>query len=191
MLELWKSLGGIPFLILPTEISNSQNDLINIIKTCDGIIIPGGLRILEFDKFIAKYSIDNDVPVLGICLGMQILACTDCENEIIIDKICEDLENTYHKSEDEFVHKVKIDKNSYLYNIVGSEKFLVNSRHRCKILKTNKFDVVGISCDDGIIEAIERKDKKFAIGVQWHPEMIFDKSLESRKLFENFIKKCE
>ena len=41
--------------------------------------------------------------------------------------------------------------------------------------------------EDGVIEAIERKDRKFAIGVQWHPEMIFDDSIEARKLFESFI----
>ena len=45
--------------------------------------------------------------------------------------------------------------------------------------------------DDGIIEAIERKDKKFAIGVQWHPEMIFNETDESKRLFEKLIKACK
>ena len=45
--------------------------------------------------------------------------------------------------------------------------------------------------EDGIIEAIERKDKKFAIGVQWHPEMIYNESEESQRLFKSFIKACD
>ena len=144
-------------------------------------------KIYCYDKFIAKYAIDNDIPVLGICLGMQTLAAIDCKEKVVerIDK--ED--NGGHKKQDKFVHNVKISKDSFLYEIVGKEEFLVNSRHRCNVLKTNKFDIIGYS-EDGIIEAIERKDRKFAIGVQWHPEMIYNDSIESRKLFDKFIKSC-
>lgn len=46
---------------------------------CNGIVMPGGCKIYYYDKFIAKYAIENDIPVLGICLGMQILASVDCE----------------------------------------------------------------------------------------------------------------
>ena len=45
--------------------------------------------------------------------------------------------------------------------------------------------------EDGIIEAIERKDKKFAIGVQWHPEMIFNESEEAKKIFKELIDKSK
>ena len=152
---------------------------------CDGIIIPGGCKIYCYDKFIANYAIDNDIPVLGICLGMQILGAIDSEEQVV-EKIAGELK---HKSTEKFSHRVKIKKDSILYNIVGSENFLVNSRHRCSITKTNKFDIVGYS-DDGIIDAIERKDKRFAIGVQWHPELIFEDSVESQKIFEKFIKSC-
>ena len=44
--------------------------------------------------------------------------------------------------------------------------------------------------EDGVIEAIERKDRKFAIGVQWHPEIIFNDSIEAIRLFDRFIKSC-
>lgn len=190
--------GGIPLSVLPTQdieyphygleddkaLNNEEkNDLISILDKCDGFILPGGCKIFYYDKFITKYALDNNKPILGICLGMQILAATDCEDEIVINKIDEEIEHPY---QDKFVHKVKISKDSKLYSILEKEEFMVNSRHRCNVIKTNKFDVVGFS-DDGIIEAIERKDKNFAIGVQWHPEMIFDESEESRKLFKSFI----
>ena len=148
--------GGIPLMILPTqdfeyphynldtdrELDVTEaNDLIEVLKMCDGFVLPGGCKIYCYDRFIAKYAIDNDIPVLGICLGMQTLAAVDCE-EKAVEKITR--ENNGHKSQEKFVHNVRISKDSFLYDIIGKEEFLVNSRHRCNVLKTNKFDVVRI-----------------------------------------------
>ena len=108
---------------------------------CDGIVMPGGCKIFYYDKFIANYAINNDIPILGICLGMQILGAIDCENEKVIEKISND-DKIQHKIKDLFAHKVKIEKDSILYDIVQNEEFLVNSRHRCNVIKTNKFDIV-------------------------------------------------
>ena len=164
-----------------------KNDLTEILKMCDGIIMPGGCKIFYYDKFIANYAIENDIPILGICLGMQILGAVDCNGEKVIELIFNT--DIQHKTKEQFAHKVKIDKNSILFDIIKNEEFLVNSRHRCNVIKTNKFEIVGRS-EDGVIEAIERKDKKFAIGVQWHPEIIFNDSIEAIRLFDRFIKTC-
>ena len=72
---------------------------------------------------------------------MQTLASIDSE-ERVVKKI--DKDDNSHKSQEKFVHNVEILKNSFLYEIIGEEKFLVNSRHRCNVLKTNKFDIVRI-----------------------------------------------
>lgn len=190
--------GGIPIMIMPTEnIEFSKfkeerfeegniikEDLIEQIKLCDGILLPGGCKIFEYDKFICEYALENNIPLLGICLGMEIMAAVDSKNE----KTIEQIGNDNHRSLDTFVHKVKINKESYLYNIVGNEEFNVNSRHRCKVTKTNKFNKVGFS--DNILEAIEYNENKFAIGVQWHPESIYEKSLEAKKIFDEFVKQC-
>ena len=64
--------GGIPILILPTN----SKDLLNVLNICDGIVMPGGSDIYEYDRFICKYATENDVPILGICLGMQIMEVT-------------------------------------------------------------------------------------------------------------------
>lgn len=194
--------GGIPFEILPVQnqkysldknirINNmsdeEKEDLIKILKMCDGIIIPGGRRIFEYDIFIAKYVIENNILVLGICLGMQTLAISGCENKRILFPIENGIN---HRTKDKFVHNVTINKDTFLYNIVKSETFKVNSKHNCNIIEANKFDIVGYS-EDGIIEAIEYKNNDFAIGVQWHPEMLIDESEEARKIFKEFIKVIE
>ena len=193
---------GIPMMIMPTENirfskfkeenfkeeklnDDIKSDLVKQMKLCDGILIPGGCKIFEYDKFICRYALENDIPLLGICLGMEIMATVDCEDDArVIEKIDNGIN---HKSLDTFVHNVILEENSKLYKIVKNKVFKINSRHVCRITKTNKFDIVGIS-EDGIIEAIEYKNNRFALGVQWHPESIYEDSCEAKRIFDEFIK---
>ena len=190
--------GGTPIAILPPqdidytkEKYNDQKELtkeekeiiIKQIKMCDGIIKPGGFKINKYDRFITEYVIEHDIPLLGICLGMQIMAnykrdLWNEKNESYIN----------HKSEEKLVHSVTLDKTSKLYEIIGEETFKVNSRHSFHILPSDYYDISGLS-EDNLIEGIEMKNKKFVIGVQWHPESMDDET--SKKLFEAFIKACE
>ena len=148
--------GGIPLAILPIQdisysvsdkksilemAENEKQNLIQILKICDGIIVPGGHRIFEYDKFICKYAIDNNIPLLGVCLGMQTMASIDCFEERIIEPINNGIN---HKVEEKFAHKVNVNKDSFLYSIVKNEEFVVNSKHKCNIIKTNRFDIVRI-----------------------------------------------
>ena len=81
--------GGIPILILPPQdidygkTKNSEVNRFNKkeeemilrqLRLCDGILMPGGFKILNFDSFILDYAIREDIPILGICLGMQVMA---------------------------------------------------------------------------------------------------------------------
>ena len=124
--------GGNPFCILPsqsidyTDVKfNDQNELtdeekemiVEQIKMCNGILMPGGFKTNKFDRFIVEYAIEKDIPILGICLGMQIMANYKKElywnekNNSFIDHILED--GTYHM--------VTLDKNSFLY--YGKKKY--------------------------------------------------------------------
>ena len=163
---------------------DEKASIIRQIKNCDGILMPGGFKTNKFDLFIMEYAIENDIPILGICLGMQILSfykreeVSNEKNDTSINHCMEDM--TY-------VHQITVDKKSKLYSIVKEEQFLVNSRHNYHIKENKNFDVVAYA-PDGIPEAIEMKDKKFVIGVQWHPEGLNDE--QSNRLFDNFIKTC-
>lgn len=163
--------GGIPIGI------KLDNNFKKIISFCDGIIFQGGDDFEEFDIETVKYLYAINKPVLGVCLGMQLMGMT-------FDGKMIDIKD--HKKNLEYAHEVKIKKNSKLYNIFKANTIKVNSRHKSVIATTN-LDIVGIS-NDGFIEAIEDSNKKFFIGVQWHPESMIEYNNLQDKLFSEFIK---
>lgn len=147
---------------------------------CDGIISPGGSKIYDIDYKLIEYLHEIDKPTLGICLGMQIIG------KLFNGKVRIDIEGENHRSEEEYVHNVILKKDSLLYKIIGEEKIKVNSRHTKQIPYTN-LDCVAYS-EDNVLEAIEDKNKKFFIGIQWHPESLME-DVYSNRLFDYFIKK--
>lgn len=156
-------------------ITNVNNDsklelekLKPIIDLCNGFILQGGDEYYDIDLLITKYLYDNNIPTLGICLGMQIMGVLNSGFLIDIDNHL----NTKHK--------IKIKKISKLYEIIKKEEIIVNSRHKSILSNTN----LDISTID-IIEAIEDKNKRFFIGVQWHPESLLDEN--SNLLFKSFF----
>lgn len=167
--------GGIPIGILPL-----QSDWEEIINKCDGLIFQGGDEEKLYEKIYMKYAYYNDIPTLGICLGMQIMGT-------IFDGILMDIKE-HKKKGISYVHEVIISKNSKLYDLLKTEKIMVNSRHKSSLINTH-LDIVAKS-SDGIIEAIEDKKKKFFLGVQWHPESMYEYDKLQRKLFNLFIDVC-
>lgn len=159
----------------PTEI----NDLIQIINMCDGIICQGGDDYYDYEIQAIKYAHSKNIPLLGICLGMQAMAIA------FNGEVKEIGNSSHHKKGVAYVHSVNINENSNLFKIVNKVQIQVNSRHKWCVVKTD-LDVVGIT-DNNIIEAIEDKTKDFFIGVQWHPETMSEYDPIMNNLFCQFI----
>ena len=156
-----------------------------MIDSCDGLFIPGGNRIYEFHKFIASYAIEKNIPILGTCLGMQVLACVDN-----VDRCLETNPDATHKQRGvKYVHKVKVINNTLLSKILGESEIEVNSVHQQHVTHLNKF-IVSAYSTDGLIEAIELPEKTFVIGVQWHPEKMTDYDENANKIIDAFISEC-
>lgn len=162
--------GGIP-------VGLDSNYIDDYLSICDGFIVPGGDDILDGDLLAIKKIANLDIPLLGICLGMQEIAYLN--NGTICDIL-------NHKNDG--LHEIIIKKNSLLYKILGCEKTLVNSRHKSAVSATKLF--VSAVSNDNVIECVEDNNKKFLLGVEWHPENMYDKDLNARKIFDYFIKIC-
>lgn len=167
------SNGGIGVGIV---LNDNYKELINM---CDGIVFQGGDDFEKYDMDTLKYIYEIDKPVLGICLGMQLMG-------VLFNGSMIDIKN--HKKKLDYVHEVKIKRTSKLYNIYKSDIIKVNSRHK-SIIKNTNLSVVGIS-NDGYIEAVEDISKKFFVGVQWHPENMTHYDKKQNNLFKYFIKSC-
>lgn len=167
--------GGIPLLIL------SDMDF----SIFDGFIFPGGYSWEKLDEKVLKYAFDNDIPALGICAGMQLIASMDKFGNVLDN--CIAIGNNHHQSKDEYVHEITIN-NGILLDILGSNKIMVNSRHNDTVNLNNNFTVDAYSSDN-IIEALHISNKTFILGLQWHPEDLSDEY--SEKIFKYFIEKCK
>ena len=197
----------IPFLILPNQdleygllepkdIPNlteiEKEDLKKIVDMCDGLLIPGGYKWYEFDEFIYNYALEKNIPILGICVGMQMMCRID-QNR---NSVCEDTtikNNTkinHNQRDKKYVHSVSIVDNTKLSKIINKNKIEVNSKHNYHVDRIVNLKISAYSFDD-LIEAVEYENKKFVIGVQWHPETMLDYDEDANKIFDEFINKCK
>ena len=98
--------------------------------------------------------------------------------------------NHNQESDEGFSHKVRIHKDSLLYDILGKEELMVNSFHKYHVSIENNYQVIAES-EDGYIEGICLPEKKFHLGIQWHPEISYDQDEDSRKIIQTFLEFCE
>ena len=177
---------------IPNEIERltieEKDDLRRLVDLCDGIIIPGGNRLFEYDQFIYEYAKEKDIPRLGICAGMQLICLNEIKEDNILKKVNDN--DTHQVKEERYVHKVILEDNNILMDILGKKEFMVNSKHTYCVDKIDDLKLLAKS-EDNIIEAVQVKDKKFIVGLQWHPESMFTYDNIQYKIFEYFINVCK
>lgn len=129
-------------------------------------------------------------PILGICRGCQVINVF--EGGSLFQNLCEQIENcsnhfTCDKQMCELYHTIKIEPDSRLYQIFGSDTLAINSFHNQAVKQiAPEFKVSALS-EDGIIEAIETNSDAFIIGIQAHPEALTADYPHFMNLFEAFI----
>ncbi len=170
------------------ELTKSEKEEISkYLDLVDGVVLPGGNKVTPYDQYLLEECIKKDIPTLGICLGMQMMSCL--HQDFKVEKIDTSI-NHFQDNDDELTHKVKIKKNTLLYDILKEDEILVNSFHNYQVTENSEYQINAYS-EDGNIEGIEKKDLTFHLGIQWHPEISYDFDVYSKKIIDTFLKTCE
>lgn len=190
-----------------SETDNNKSDF----DDCDGLLLSGGIDINpkwyngnpvyagrpeqwndardSFEMDLLKTSLANQLPVLGICRGLQLI------NVLLNGTLVQDLgeqSGAVHRGLPDKLHSVHVEKNTMLYEITGEKNGRVNSAHHQSIGKLGEGLKINSRSDDGTIEGIEWSDirrKPFLLGVQWHVERMFSFNLQRSPFSENIRKR--
>lgn len=187
------------------------------IKSYDALVLSGGVDIhpefygglLDYTKAptqgwkkerdvfeIAAFNnaIDQSIPVLGICRGLQLI------NVALKGTLIQDLGNNLdaiHEGNPDKSHSVSIEPGTILSEI-AKETAKTNSAHHQAIEQLGEGLIINCNADDGTVEGIEWSNKKtqpFLLAVQWHPERMFQFNLESspasKGIRERFIEEVK
>ena len=199
--------GGAPVLLEPTD------DPADALARVDGLLLTGGPDVdparygqaphpateidAPRDRFevpIAQSALDRDLPLLAICRGVQVLnvAAGGTLVQDIPSAVATRLNHDIPQPKDAPAHDVRITPGTRLAKTLGPSTraggaCTVNSRHHQAIARVAPPFVVTAEAEDGVIEAIERPDARFCIGVQWHPEN-FWRTGEFAPLFDAFVR---
>ncbi len=203
-----EELGGIP-LVLPLLADRAArrrllNQIDGLLLTGSGPDLPPALygerqrypfeivsdRRASFELDIANLAKQAYVPVLGICGGMQAMnvACGGSLFQDISSQISAALQHRQSTSATNLSHTVTITPGSLLRRIVRSVSMRVNSSHHQSVKAVAPSLVASAVASDGVVEAIEYPAHPFFLGIQWHPEFLFDRHLLHRRLFEAFLR---
>jgi putative glutamine amidotransferase len=138
---------------------------------------------------LLREALARDMPVLGICGGQQLLAALLGGRLIqhIAQGVAAPIAHEQPNPRHEAGHWVAITPGTRLYQIVGSGTMRVNSSHHQAVADPGTA-VVNARAPDGVIEGIEVSDRRFCLGVQWHPEFNIDPG--DARLFAALIAAC-
>lgn len=204
--------GGIPLLI---PASDDMDTLRELVERMDGLLLSGGADIgggyfgeptLEgltevdpkrdrYDFMLLRIASDYQLPVLGICRGMQVINVAfggDLWQDIPSQYPRNPLNHSILKYKEQSAHTVRIEKDSILYNVLQSEEVGVNSRHHQAVKEIAPGFKIAATSSDGIIEAIEGYPNRRVLGVQWHPENMATEgdNPTMQLLFQHFIQEA-
>lgn len=202
-----EAAGAIP-LILPIISSRSQCKA--VLDRLDGLLLTGsgpdidprrygerkrfGFKVMSPERTDSEFTLvaesrDRDLPVLGICGGMQLMnvAMGGTLVQDISEQIAGSLPHQATTPPTQVCHPVTVKPASRLRQILGKASVKVNSSHHQAVKAVPRTLEVSAVAPDGVIEALEDGTRRFFIGVQWHPEFLYPRHAPHRALFEALV----
>jgi putative glutamine amidotransferase len=202
-----EELGGIPIVLpLVAGLSNRRRLLAGV----NGLLLTGSgpdlsptlygerqrykFRVMSerratFELAMSQLAGAGDVPVLGICGGMQAMnvALGGSLYQDIPSQFPTHLEHRQRTPATRLSHAVTVTSGSLLRRIVRTVTMRVNSSHHQSVKEVAPSLIASALAPDGVVEAIESPAHRFFLGIQWHPEFLFEQHRLHRRLFEAFL----
>ncbi|HEX9637563.1 MAG TPA: gamma-glutamyl-gamma-aminobutyrate hydrolase family protein [Acidobacteriota bacterium] len=201
-----ESAGALPVILAP----GTPQDAAEHLDRLDALILSGGSdldpelygeaphqklgRVIrerdDFELALCLEALRRDLPLLAICRGHQLLNVA-CGGTLLQDLPSEWIGGRAHDLRRELwrqSHSVRVLPGSRLHAILGQETVEVNSFHHQALERIGSGLLVSaLSSEDRVVEAIERPDRRFALGVQWHPEAAWGRPHSFQPLFDALV----
>ncbi|WP_412988888.1 gamma-glutamyl-gamma-aminobutyrate hydrolase family protein [Pediococcus siamensis] len=202
--------GGLP-IVLPY----TQPELAGqLVTTFDGLLIPGGPDVDPtffgeepipeigrtyykrdaFEIALIKAALAQNKPIFGICRGIQIINVamggTVFQDLGVQDPTCR-IRHAQVAPGDFPTHHITLDAHSRLTSILKTKRAYVNSRHHQAVRKVAAGLQVTAQSDDQVIEAVESTQNNNVVGVQWHPENMWQEFPEQLNLFKDLVDRSQ
>ncbi|HKP38964.1 MAG TPA: gamma-glutamyl-gamma-aminobutyrate hydrolase family protein [Pyrinomonadaceae bacterium] len=206
--EAVEAAGGAPVHI---PLIPNQDFIRNVVENLDGILLPGSdsdvdpLRYDhdphpklghvhpikdETDLLVLREAEERAMPLFAICFGMQVLNVSRGGTLIqdIASQWPDAIKHEQGTPRDRHSHKVRVVEDSLMGRLAGSDHAPVNSHHHQAMEKVGRELVATAWSPDGLVEAVEDpRGDRFVVGVQWHPELGWERDDFARALFETFV----
>ena len=204
-----ETAGGLPLVLAPGKPEDAPALAAEYLDHVQALVLSGGAdldprlykeerhpsvkRIFPerdaFELALCREALRRDLPTLAICRGHQLLNVAT--GGTLIQDIASQVEAAAVHDPDqerwERCHDVAILPGTRLRDILGTERVAVNSFHHQAVKELGQGLVLSARGDDGVIEGMEMPDRRFMIGVQWHPESFWDQAETFQPLFQALV----
>jgi putative glutamine amidotransferase len=143
----------------------------------------------ELELHLGQHALRRDLPIFGICRGCQVL------NVAAGGKMVQHLDgHRAHPDGATRYHPVEFVGGTRLQEIVGQTSLMTNTFHHQgldQVTLAPIFTPAGVAADDPwLVEAYESPTHRWVVGIQWHPERIFELDEGHRRIWESFLAAC-
>lgn len=205
-----ESAGGLPVLI---PMLTDLRCLEDLLPRLDGVLFTGGVDLQPglygemrraetgesdpaldaFEMAIAQRALQEDLPILGVCRGMQLL------NVVLGGTLYQDIASQRPNAIDhcrrdrprtDLTHTIAVEPGSLIEQVLGTREVWMNSLHHQAIQEPGQGVRISGWAEDGIPELMEVPEHRFVLGIQGHPEEIYDQVESFAKLFQAFVHTC-
>lgn len=198
--------GGLPVVFAPGK----PDDAADLLARVDGLLLTGGSDVDpaiygedrhatvthvarerdDFEIALARAALLRDLPLLAICRGQQVLNVASGGTLVqdIPSQVSKDVDHDPERERWELAHDVEIVPGTRLRALLGKDRLSVNSFHHQAVKDLGLgLSVSARTPSDGVIEGVEATDRRFTVGVQWHPEGLWNQRENFHGLFLGLV----